>query len=102
MESVSFDLGSFMQITLPLCALFVWFVKRLDKKFEKIDNRFDKIEKRFDRLDETLREHGERLSFLEAANIYTMPIEAVPNNPRREAAKEMWRKRKAKKIENNS
>jgi len=86
------NLDSFLQITLPLAALIAWFIKRLDKKFDKIDGRFD-------RVDNTLKEHGERLAFLEAANIYTMPIEAVVPNARSQAAKERWNRKRLAKVE---
>ena len=41
----------------------------------------------------------ERLAFLESAAIYTMPIESPQINPRSQAAREMWKRRKAKKLE---
>lgn len=115
-ENMEFDLDSFLQITVPVAAMFVFWVKRLDKKFEKIDERFEKIDRRFEKIDEkfekvqqrfdridlTLADHGERLSFLEAANVYTIPIEPHIPNKRSEIAKEMWRKRRTKKLENKS
>lgn len=41
----------------------------------------------------------ERISFLEAATLYTMPIETPQPNPRSAAAREMWQRRKAKRLE---
>jgi hypothetical protein len=41
----------------------------------------------------------ERLSFLEAATLYTMPLEPAQLNPRSQAAREMWKKRKQKGLE---
>jgi len=41
----------------------------------------------------------ERMAFLEAANIYTMPAEPSEPNPRSMAAREMWRRRRQKKLE---
>lgn len=41
----------------------------------------------------------ERLAFLESAAIYTMPIESPQINPRSQAAREMWKRRKQKKLD---
>lgn len=79
---------------------------KLDQKFDKIDLRFDKIDKRFDKVDlefkevrADLTEVKERLAFLEAANIYTMPLEPIQPNARSQAAKERWVRRRQKSIE---
>jgi hypothetical protein len=96
---MDWDLDAFLQVTLPLAAFGAWFIKRLDKKFDKIDARFDKVDERFDKIDESLKEHGERLAFLEAAGIYTMPMEPSQPNPRSVAAREMWKRRRTKKVE---
>ena len=74
----------------------------VEKRFDKIDEKFDKIDQRFNHIDKTLAEHGERLAFLEAANIYTMPVEPVIPNARSSAAAEMWRKRRSKKLEHKN
>ena len=41
----------------------------------------------------------DRLIFLESSALYTMPLEPAQLNPRSAAAREMWKKRKAKKLE---
>ena len=46
-----------------------------------------------------LSEVKERMAFLEAANIYTMPIEPVKPNARSQAAIDRWARKKQKKIE---
>ena len=79
--------------TILTFAVIAWFFKK------HMDSKFDKIDQRFDKIDATLAEHGERLAFLEAANIYTMPMEPSTPNPRSTAAKEMWKKRRTKKLE---
>jgi DNA anti-recombination protein RmuC len=78
----------------------------ISKRFDKIDQQFDKIDARFDTVNRHLvdirndiTEVKERLSFLEAANIYTMPFEPSEPNPRSQAAREMWKRRKAKRVE---
>lgn len=53
----------------------------------------------FKSIHEDLVEIRERLSFLEASSLYTMPLEPAQLNPRSAAAREMWKKRKAKKLE---
>jgi hypothetical protein len=44
----------------------------------------------------------ERLSFLEAAILYTTPIEPVEANPRSKAARDMWQRRKQKRLESKN
>ena len=88
---VDFFKGFDAQSIISLAVMLWFFKNHLDKKFDKIDARFDKV-------DETLKEHGERLAFLEVAGIYTMPMESSQPNPRSAAAKEMWKRRRAKKI----
>ena len=91
--------------------------KDMDKRFEHIDKRFEHIDKRFDVVEKDIastdeaiinlsRNIGsdmsdiiERLSFLESAALYTMPLEPSQLNPRSQAAREMWKRRKAKKLE---
>lgn len=89
----------------------------IDKKFDKIDTRFEKIDIRFDKIDEKFQkiderfeknEHiieeiksditeiKERISFLEATSIYSMPLEPVKPNARSAAAREMWARRRQK------
>jgi DNA anti-recombination protein RmuC len=114
---MTMNLDSLLQVTLPIVALIAWFIKRLDKKFDKIDEKFDKIdlrfekvydrfeslenkfEQRFNKIDETLKFHGERLAFLEAACLYTMPLEPATSNARSEAAKKRWSAKRLEKQE---
>jgi len=78
----------------------------VDKRFDVVDKQFNAIERRFDTVNQYLAENHEhiidikeRLSFLEAAMIYTVPLEAAQLNPRSAAAREMWKRRKQKKLE---
>lgn len=77
----------------------------IDQRFEKVDALFDKVDQRFDKVDyeikelrEDVSEIKERMSFLEAANIYTMPSEPSPPNARSMAAIRMHQRRKQKKL----
>jgi DNA anti-recombination protein RmuC len=103
---------------VSMWALFTRFSDKLEKRFDKIDERFDKIDQRFEKVDQKfekieqeihtgfseirkdLSEVKERISFLEASSIYTMPLEPVYPNPRSQAAKEMWKRRRQKSISN--
>lgn len=93
------------------------FKNDIEKRFDKIDARFDgvdlrfkdmgkKSEEQFEKIDGRLRkierdisDVKECMAFLEAANIYTMPMEPSQPNPRSLAAKEMWNRRRQKKLE---
>ena len=68
-------------------------------RFDKIDSRFDRIDRDLKEIRSDITEVKERLAYLEAANIYTMPLDPIIPNPRSQAAKEMWARRRQKKLE---
>ena len=81
------------------------FKKDVEKRFDKIDQQFGKVDDRFNKVDyeikelkEDVSEIKERMSFLEAANIYTMPSEPTAPNNRSLAAIKMHQRRKQKKL----
>lgn len=90
--------------------LFSDLRKDLDKRFEQVGRRFEQIDQRFHaqeanhlnlsrNIGSDMSDIKERLSFLESAALYTMPVEPSQINPRSQAAREVWKRRKAKKIE---
>lgn len=105
------------EVLIPVCTVITTVIalrKSFNDKFEKIDERFDKLEEkfntRFDKIDDELKEiRGdigdvrERMSFLEAAHVYTLPVDTIKISPRTEAMKEKmreaWKRRKIKKLE---
>lgn len=81
---------------------FEQFKTSINENFNEMENRFNKVDKKLDKLEEILKDQGERLAFLEASSIYTLPLEPPQPNVRSAAAREMWKKRRAKKIEQKS
>lgn len=89
------------------------FRKEIDKNFDEVSNDFDFLGEQSNNIridlsefrNETHRDITdvkERISFLEAATLYTMPLEASELNPRSAAAREMWQRRKQKRLEKKS
>ena len=79
--------------------LFVlkWIRDDIKSLKKEIKESFDNVDKRFDSVNLDLADIKERLSFLEAANIYTMPIETPRPNPKSEAMKLYWMNKRSKK-----
>ena len=82
------------------------YIEKIDKKVEAL---FDKSDKKAEALHALIIDLGrnigsdmsdikERLSFLESAMMYTMPLEPQIN-ARSQAAREMWKRRKQKKLD---
>jgi hypothetical protein len=71
----------------------------INRRFEAVDSRFDTVNQYLAENHEHIIDIKERLSFLEAAMIYTVPLEAAQLNPRSAAAREMWKRRKQNKLE---
>lgn len=106
------------QLLLIIC---VWCLLRsakecgnaVIKQLESIDNDVQRlrvvVDERFDTVNQYLAENHdniqdikERLTFLEAYNSFSMamrPYEPAQSNPRSEAAREMWKRRKQKNLE---
>ena len=80
----------------------MWISDRRGKRFASLEliikEGFEKSDKKMDKIQEDVTDIRERVSFLEAANIYTMPLEPVIPNPRSEAMKQHWQKRRQKKL----
>jgi predicted transcriptional regulator len=93
------------------------YIEKIDKKVEalfdksdkKVEALFDKSDKKVEALHALIIDLGrnigsdmsdikERLSFLESAMMYTMPLEPQIN-ARSQAAREMWKRRKQKKLD---
>lgn len=72
------------------------------ERFNKIDARFDKVDAKFEKIEADLTELKQGQAFLEAANIYTMPSEPSKPNARSQAARELWRRRRQKKLESKT
>lgn len=96
------------------CFFIIFSAFRLRKYHKKIQSEFDYFYERLDfiegRLDEneldiSLEKHEnmglrERIIFLEGASTRTTIRETPISTTRSQSAKEMWKKRKAKQIEN--
>jgi hypothetical protein len=94
-----------------VCLLAIWLMirdlrKTINKRFDRLDESFDCVDTSLSEICESLigiRDHlaevRERLTFLEAASIYTMPLEPIQPNARSQAAKEVWVRRRQKKLE---
>jgi hypothetical protein len=123
--------GSIMEVaaiaaclSVVLSAITLWKSAK-DKKIDKLDWRFDKIDEKFDKFERKMNEgftridlrfdHIEnqlidirkdmsdikgRVTFIEGS-VFGRSI-IVDVNPRSEAAKEMWKRRRAKKLENRA
>ena len=61
-----------------------------------INDNFDAVYVKIDRMQDDISDIKERLSFLEAANIYTMPSEPSQPNSRSLAAIKMHQRRRQK------
>ena len=61
--------------------------------------RLDQIEQHLNHLQSDVIEIKDHLSFHELISSLYNPIEKMGSNARSEAAKEMWRRRKQKKLE---
>ncbi len=70
----------------------------IDTRFKDIKSEFKDIKSDITIIRADLVDIKERLSYLEAANIYTMPLEPSVPNIRSLKAKEMWKRRKQKKL----
>lgn len=75
-------------------ASFFYLIMRNFKK--DIEFKFGKIDCKLDKLQDDMSDLKERLSFLEAANIYTMPSDPSPPNNRSLAAIKMHQRRRQK------
>lgn len=80
------------------------YAQKFESNFQLIDKRFDEVDKKFEEVKLELKEIKNRihsvdvrLSVLESENIF---YNCIPDpNIRSEAAKEMWRRKKQKKLE---
>lgn len=99
--------AEFITAALTVINTFVialmWISDRRSKNFtdlrKDIKDEFSRVNLKLDKMDKDIVEIRERVTFLEAANIYTMPIEPIQPNLRSMKAKEIWRRRKQKNIE---
>jgi hypothetical protein len=67
-----------------------------------LDGKFDIVNQYLAENHENIQDIKERLTFLEAYNSFSMairPYEPVQPNPRSEAAREMWKRRKQKSLD---
>ena len=90
----------FYGVAIAGATFFYWvirnFKKDIEHRFDRVDSRFDRVDGEFSKIRQDLTEIKERLSFLEAANIYTMPSEPSPPNNRSLAAIKMHQRRRQK------
>lgn len=116
MNLADIDFDIICEVVIIVCSIALILRnhhKKMLKHFEHMDVRlrFEMISERITDVEEEIKythsevrdcsngiaDIKERLSFLEASAIYTMPMEAAQPNARSEAAKEMWKKRRAAK-----
>lgn len=121
-------IGTVLSSILSIWGILTRFSDKLEKRFDKIEDRFDKMDQRFEKTDletkngfektqsnsdqgfkhleskinklqEDMSDVRERLSFVEACTVYSMPTETVHPNPRSQAMIEHHRRRRQKKLE---
>jgi hypothetical protein len=79
------------------------FTGFVTERFNRIDESIKELKIEIKECKSEIKQVSERVTFLEAAVLYSSPIvEAEPSNSRSHAAKQMWVKRKARSIENHS
>jgi hypothetical protein len=97
----------FVQMDKKIDDKFDFLDKKIDDKFDfldkKIDNKFDfldkKIDNKFEVVQVALMDIRDRIAYLEATNILTMPSEPIKPNARSQAAMERWKKKRQKAVE---
>lgn len=92
---------------LVIIWIMFWSLKRETKKQFDHQTRvnevyYDGIRSELNILVLCMRDINERMAFLEAANIYTMPAEPSQPNPRSMAARKMHERRRQRKLEKKS
>jgi hypothetical protein len=81
-------------------AFVLFLILFISKKYARMSLESSrKINAILDGIEEELMEIKDRLTFLEASNIFTIPVDSGRNTARSEAAKEMWKRRRQRKIE---
>jgi hypothetical protein len=107
-------IGTAMLILTSSFFCFIYYARKLEK-FQKeqgeklfdflfdmdeaIHRRFDTVNKHLVDLREQIHETKETLSFIEMALIFSQMNEDPIESSRSQAAKEMWKRRRAKRLE---
>jgi len=96
LEAISWGMvGSVFAIV----GLIYWIIRNLKSD---VKNHFEAVFLKLNRIELGIAQIKESLAFLEAYNSFTMAMqnsEPTEENTRSKAAKEMWKRRKAKKLE---
>lgn len=84
--------------TIVIAVMWITDRRRFESLEKSIKEGFDKNETKISEIHKDIMDIRERLAFLEASNIYTMPIETISPNPRSTAMKQNWVMRRKKQL----
>lgn len=93
-------IGEIAAIAAALISVLSLLLSRRDKRFDEIKDAIKDLTRemncRFDKVDSRLQDLGERVAFLEGETLHTSAM--IPDNPRSAAAKEVWKRRRTRKL----
>lgn len=78
------------------------FKNDVKELFFILKNDINEVKSEIREIKSEISDIKERITFLESAALYTMPLEPSQPNPRSQAAKAMWNKRRQKKIDSKA